>query len=445
MPFLFAEINYEKQVEIVVKNPKSYEGLWGIRTEILDLFEQCEKEIHPLFNRIRDIRAFNQYKVLNAMQNNRLSDTDFTWNSGYGYNEKGRETLEKIYADVFHTEDALVRPIIVNGTHALSLCLTGILRPGDEMLSATGAPYDTVRTLIGISGDQTSSLMEIGIRYSQIDMASSGDFDYEALSKALETHPKVVYVQRSTGYDWRKALTIAEMKEFASFVKAKSPDSILMVDNCYGEFLEKEEPTDVGFDLAAGSLIKNPGGGLALTGGYIAGKADLIQLISHKMTSPGIGKECGLSFGMNRHFFQGFFMAPHVVAEALKGALLCAAIFEKLGFEVFPKLSDKRSDIIQAVRLNNREAVLRFCEAIQEASPVDAHVRPIPWDMPGYETPVIMAAGTFIQGSSIEMSADSPLVPPYIVYFQGGLTYDHARIGLMKAVSKLLENKHLSL
>lgn len=421
------------------------EKLFGIGEDVLKFVKLCEKEIRGHFERLADTRAFNQYKVLNAMQKNRLSDSDFTWNSGYGYNERGRETLEKIYSDVFGTDDAIVRPIIVNGTHALSLCLTGILRPGDEMLSVTGAPYDTIRTLIGISGDGISTLKEIGIEYSQVDLTQSGDFDYKGILDALESNPKIVYVQRSTGYDWRKAISISKMKDLCSFIRQNSPDSILMVDNCYGEFLEREEPTNIGFDLAAGSLIKNPGGGLAMTGGYIVGRKELIELISHKMTSPGIGKECGLSFGMNRHFFQGLFMAPHTVTEALKGSLLCACMFDKLGFETYPSLSDERSDIIQAIKLNTKEAVVCFCEAIQESSPVDSYVRPIPWDMPGYESPVIMAAGTFVQGSSIELSADSPLTPPYIAYFQGGLTYDHARIGLMKALQKLIENNFLSI
>lgn len=421
------------------------ETLFGIGENVLNFVKKCEKEIKSNFEMLADTRAYNQYKVLLAMQENRLSDTDFTWNSGYGYNEKGRDTLERIYSDVFRTEDSLVRPIIVNGTHAISLCLTGTLRPGDQMLSVTGLPYDTIRTLIGINGSQPSTLSEIGIEYKQVDLTPGGEFDYDAIQKALESNPKMIYVQRSTGYDWRKAISINKMKALSDFVRLKVPEAILMVDNCYGEFLEKKEPTEIGFDLAAGSLIKNPGGGLAMTGGYIVGKSKLIELISHKMTSPGIGKECGLSFGMNRHFFQGLFMAPHTVTEALKGALLCACMFEKLGFETYPGLSDERSDIIQAVKLNTKEAVICFCEAIQASSPVDSYVRPIPWDMPGYETQVIMAAGTFVQGSSIELSADSPLTPPYIAYFQGGLTYDHARIGLMKALQNLIEKGHLSI
>src|SRR6056297_1346173 len=421
------------------------ETLFGISKSVLKFVKQCEKEIQSQFEKLGDTRAYNQYKVLNAMQKNRLSDTDFNWNSGYGYNESGRDTLEKIYADVFGTEDAIVRPIIVNGTHAISLCLTGTLRPGDRLLSVTGPPYDTIRTLIGINGPKPSTLSEIGILYNQVELTESGDFDYDSISEALKSKPKMVYVQRSTGYEWRKAVSIDKMRVLAEFVKSRSDETILMVDNCYGEFLERIEPTEIGFDLAAGSLIKNPGGGLAMTGGYIAGKSNLIELISHKMTSPGIGKECGLSFGMNRHFFQGFFMAPHTVTEALKGALLCACIFDKLGFDTFPGLSDERIDIIQSVKLNSKEAVICFCEAIQASSPVDSHVRPIPWDMPGYETQVIMAAGTFIQGSSIELSADSSLTPPYIAYFQGGLTYDHARIGLMKALQNLVDQKYLSI
>ncbi len=421
------------------------ETFFDIDEMVLQFVKNCEKEIQCHFDAIGDIRAYNQYKVLNAMQKNHLSDTDFYWNSGYGYNEKGRDTLEKIYSDVFGTEDAIVRPIIVNGTHALSLCLTGTLRPGDSIISVTGLPYDTIRKLIGINDPGPSTLSEIGIHYKQVDLTPSGDFDYDSISEALKSKPKMVYVQRSTGYDWRKAISVDKMRVLAEFIKKRSNETILMVDNCYGEFLEMTEPTEIGFDLAAGSLIKNPGGGLAMTGGYIVGKSKLIDLISHKMTSPGIGKECGLSFGMNRHFFQGFFMAPHTVSEALKGALLCACIFEKLGFDTFPRLTDERSDIIQAIKFNSKEAVICFCEAIQASSPVDSHVRPIPWDMPGYETEVIMAAGTFVQGSSIELSADSPLTPPYIAYFQGGLTYDHARIGIMKALQSLINQKHLEI
>lgn len=424
---------------------KQDDYFFGIGSKVLELVKTSENAVSERFKALDDTRAFNQFKVLEAMQKNRLSDTDFTWNSGYGYNERGRETLERIYSDVFKTEDALVRPIIVNGTHALSLCLTGILRPGDLLLSASGAPYDTIRTLIGTDSNEASTLSEAGVRYGQVDLTKEGDFDYRTLGPLLEKEsPRLVYVQRSTGYDWRKAVDMEKMAVLADFVKRKAPDALLMVDNCYGEFLEKKEPTEVGFDLAAGSLIKNPGGGLALTGGYIVGKSACIDRISRRMTSPGIGKECGLSFGMNRHFFQGFFMAPHVVMEALKGALLCSEAFRRLGFEVHPGPEDLRSDIIQAIKLNTREAVICFCEAIQAASPVDAHVRPIPWDMPGYETPVIMAAGTFVQGASIELSADSPLTPPYIAYFQGGLTYDHAKIGLMKGLQNLLEQGHVS-
>ncbi|SKC73211.1 methionine gamma-lyase family protein [Maledivibacter halophilus] len=412
---------------------------FNLNEKITELVENAEDEIIQEFRKLNEVKSYNQFKVLKAMQDCRLSDTHFNWNTGYGYNDSGRETLEKVYSKVFNTEDAIVRPIIVNGTHALTLCLTGILRPGDEMISATGKPYDTLEEVIGIKNENKSSLKEFGVQYKQIEFLPSGLVDIKSLISNITDKTKMVYIQRSTGYGWRKALTIDGIKEIVDRVKEINKNIIIMVDNCYGEFLEAEEPTDVGVDIMAGSLIKNPGGGLALTGGYIVGKSKLIDLISYRMTSPGIGKECGLTFGLTRSMFQGLFIAPQVVTEALKGALLCARVFEKLGYEICPKFNDKRSDIIQAIKLGSPEKVIAFCEGIQAAAPVDSFVTPIPWDMPGYDSPVIMAAGAFVQGSSIELSADAPIKEPYIAYFQGGLTYEHAKFGVLKGLQSMEE------
>lgn len=416
-----------------------------IDEKIIEFVEKVEKEVIQEFEKLGDVRAYNQFKVLKAMQESNLSDNHFNWNTGYGYNDAGRETLEKVYSKVFNTEDAIVRPIIVNGTHALTLCLTGILRPGDELISATGKPYDTLEEVIGIRRENKSSLKDFGVEYKQIDFLTSGEVDIDTLIDSITDKTKMVYIQRSTGYGWRKALTIEGIKAIVDRVKSIDDNIIIMVDNCYGEFLEAEEPTDVGVDIMAGSLIKNPGGGLALTGGYIVGKQDLIDLISYRMTSPGIGKECGLTFGLTRNMFQGLFIAPQVVTEALKGALLCAKVFESLGYEVCPRFSDKRSDIIQAIKLGSPESVIAFCEGIQAAAPVDSYVTPVPWDMPGYDSPVIMAAGAFVQGSSIELSADAPIKEPYIAYFQGGLTYEHAKFGVLKGMQSMYEKELLTI
>ncbi len=414
-------------------------NIFNIEEGIVEIVEAMEDEIIKEFKKLDGAKSYNQFKVLKAMQDCRLSDTHFNWNTGYGYNDAGRETLEKVYSMVFNAEDAIVRPIIVNGTHALTLCLTGVLRPGDEIISATGKPYDTLEEVIGIRNENGSSLKDFGVRYKQIDFLDNGQVDFEGLVNSITDKTKMVYIQRSTGYGWRKALTIKGIKEIIDRVKSINRDIIVMVDNCYGEFLESEEPTDVGADIMAGSLIKNPGGGLALTGGYIVGKRELIDLISYRMTSPGIGKECGLTFGLTRNMFQGLFIAPHVVTEALKGALLCAKVFENLGYEVCPKYDDDRSDIIQAIKLNSPEKVIAFCEGIQSAAPVDSYVTPVPWDMPGYDSPVIMAAGAFVQGSSIELSADAPIKEPYIAYFQGGLTYEHAKFGVLKGLQSMYD------
>lgn len=412
---------------------------FGISEQILHIIGVAEKEVKDIFLGLDYIMEYNQYKVLHAFQKNRISDMHFGWNTGYGYNDIGREALEKVYSNIFGTDSALVRPIIVNGTHALTLTLTGILRPGDELIYCTGNPYDTLEEVIGIREEGKGSLKEFGIQYKQIELKSDGSIDLEALRAAISPKTKMACVQRATGYSWRKAITIEEIQEWTTFVKSIRPDIICMADNCYGEFLETKEPTEVGVDVAAGSLIKNPGGGLALTGGYIVGRSDLIESISYRMTSPGIGSECGLTFGQTRTMLQGLFMAPKTVNGAIKGAVLCSKVFQNLGFEVCPKPEEKRSDIIESVKLENPEAVIAFCEGIQAAAPIDSHVKPIPWEMPGYEDPVIMAAGAFIQGSSIELSADAPIRPPYIVYFQGGLTYEHSKFGVIKALQALYD------
>ena len=410
-----------------------------IDPRVLELTEAAEKETAEDFKVLDDIMTYNQYKILDAFQKNRLSDMHFGWNTGYGYDDAGRDAIEKVYADIFHTDKALVRPTIVNGTHALAITLLGILRPGDELIYCTGGPYDTLEEVIGIRGEGNGSLKDYGISYKQVELLPDGSIDLNGIAEAITDKTRMVTVQRATGYGWRKAITIDEIARWAEFVENLNPDIIKMTDNCYGEFLDIKEPTDVGVDVIAGSLIKNPGGGLALTGGYVCGRADLIDKIQYRMTCPGIGGECGLTFGQTRAMFQGLFQAPKVVNGAVKGALLCGKAYEKLGFEVCPKPEDKRSDIIQAVRLKTPEAVEAFCQAIQAAAPVDSHVSPIPWDMPGYESQVIMAAGAFVQGSSIELSADAPMREPYNVYFQGGLTYEHSKFGVIKSLDTLLK------
>lgn len=406
---------------------------YGLDDETFELSNEVMEDIKEQFDKIKEIREYNQYKVLRAMQRANLSDNHFNWTTGYGYNDIGREKIEEIYADVFGAEDALVRPIIVNGTHALSLCIQGIVRPGDEILSITEKPYDTLQGVIGIR-EEKGSLKEFGVTYQDVDFLPDGNIDLETVKKKINERTKLVMIQRSKGYSWRKSLSIDDIKEAIEVVKSVNKDLIVMVDNCYGEFLDTKEPTEVGADIMAGSLIKNPGGGLALTGGYIAGRKDLVEMISYRLTTPGIGKECGLTFGTTRNVLQGFFMAPYITSQAVMGAIYCARMFEKLGYEVLPKYNDLRSDIIQVVRLKNAEEVIAFCQGVQAAAPVDSYVKPEPWAMPGYEDEVIMAAGAFIQGSSIELSADAPIRPPYNVYFQGGLTFDHSKMGTLKAV-----------
>lgn len=417
----------------------------GVSEDVLKLVVSVEEDTRALNGEIDSKASYNQIKILKSMQTHRLSDLHFSWHTGYGYDDPGRETVEKIYATVFDAEAALVRPLIVNGTHALTLCLQGVLRPGDLLLSVTGKPYDTLDQVIGLSdqgeGKGQGSLAEFGIRYSQIELLPDGRLDQnEILKQVLEKKPKMVYFQRSSGYSWRRSLTVQEMGSLFEAVKAADSEVVIMVDNCYGEFIDVLEPTSVGADLMAGSLIKNPGGGLALSGGYIVGRQDLVTLVSYRMTTPGIGGECGLTFGQNRTILQGLFMAPTVVAAALKGAVFCARLYEGLGFEVNPKWNAGRSDIIQAVRLGSPERVISFCRGIQSAAPVDAHVVPVPWAMPGYTSEVIMAAGAFVQGSSIELSADAPIRPPYDVFFQGGLTFAHAQYGAVRSLLAMVED-----
>ena len=412
---------------------------FGISDKILELADKTENELMQRFLDIDRMAQHNQLKVLKAMQECSLADIHFQWNTGYGYNDIGRDKIEEIYSKIFNTEDSIVRPQIVSGTHALTLMLTGILRPGDTMLSITGKPYDTLEEVIGINGPNGSSLKEFGIEYAQVDLNDDGRFNLSEISKSIEkVKPKIAYIQRSGGYSFRRALTIDEIKEAIEVIKSFSSDIIIAVDNCYGEFLDYHEPTDVGADIIAGSLIKNPGGGLALTGGYITGKSNLVELVSYRLTSPGIGKETGLTFGQNRTVLQGLFIAPHTVSGALKGAIFCAKIFENLGYEVSPKSNDQRSDIIQAIKLGSENAVVGFCQGVQNAAPVDSFVSLVPWDMPGYDSKVIMAAGAFVQGSSIELSADAPIKPPYVAYFQGGLTYTHSKLGVLMGLSKIL-------
>ena len=414
---------------------------FGISDKVIELAIQAEKQAELVFQKIDEIKEINQYKVIKAMQDNKLSDSHFNGTTGYGYDDRGREVLDSVYAQVFKAEDALVRHHIVSGTQALSLCLFGILRPGDRVTAVTGKPYDTLEEVIGIRGENCGSLKEFGVVYEQVDLLSGGKLDISSIKQALAKKTRLVMVQRSRGYSWRDALTISDIESIVKAVREVNSEAIIMVDNCYGEFVEEREPLEVGADIIAGSLIKNPGGGLALTGGYIAGKANLVEQAAYRLTSPGLGKEVGASLGNNRLMFQGLFMAPHVVAESIKGAVFCAALMQLLGYETLPAIDAKRSDIIQAVKFNNPESLIAFCQGIQKGSPVDAYVTPQPWDMPGYDSQVIMAAGAFVQGSSIELSADAPIKPPYIAYMQGGLVYEHVKLGNMIAVQKLLDNK----
>ena len=406
------------------------DALYSYATDVLD-------ELKIRFDEIDKVAEINQMKVLKALQKNQVSEACMLGTTGYGYNDLGRDTLEAVYADVFHTEDALVRPQITCGTHALALALMSNLRPGDELLSPVGKPYDTLEEVIGIR-DSKGSLKEYGISYKQVDLLKDGTFDYENISKAINEKTRLVTIQRSKGYQTRPSFGVKEIGELIAFVKKIKPDVICMVDNCYGEFVETIEPSDVGADMVVGSLIKNPGGGLAPIGGYIAGKRECVENAAYRLTSPGLGKEVGASLGILKDFYQGFFLAPTIVANAEKGAIFAASLYEKLGYNVIPSAKEERHDIIQAITFGCAEAVIAFCQGIQSASPVDSHLYAEPWDMPGYDSKVIMAAGAFVSGSSIELSADAPIKPPYAVYFQGGLTWPHAKYGIMKSFQSLV-------
>ena len=415
-----------------------YEQL-GISEEVWAYGQKIEEGLRDRFRGFDETAEYNQLKVIRAMQENRVSEACFNYMSGYGYNDMGRDTLEGVYASTFHTEAALVRPQITCGTHALALALSANLRPGDELLSPVGKPYDTLEEVIGIRPSR-GSLAEYGITYRQVELLEDGYFDYPAIEEALNDRTKLVTIQRSKGYQTRPSYSVEKIGELIAFIKARRPDVICMVDNCYGEFVERIEPSDVGADLIVGSLIKNPGGGLAPIGGYIAGRADLIENCAVRLTSPGLGKEVGASLGVMQSFYQGFFLAPTVVCGALKGAVFAAGVYENLGFPVVPDGSESRHDIIQAVTLGSPEGVIAFCKGIQAAAPVDSYVTPEPWAMPGYDSDVIMAAGAFVQGSSIELSADGPIKPPYAVYFQGGLTWNHAKLGILKSLQSLIDD-----
>ena len=412
----------------------------GISREVYDFGEKILDELKDRFDKYDKTAEYNQLKVLNAMQKCKVSESCFMPSSGYGYNDLGRDTLEKVYATVFGTEDALVRPQITCGTHALSIALSSQLRPGDEMLSISGKPYDTLEEVIGIR-DSIGSLKEYKITYSQVDLLEDGSFDYEKIKQSIKGSTKLIAIQRSKGYRTRPTLSVDAIKEAIAFVKKINSKLIVMVDNCYGEFVEKKEPSDYGADMVVGSLIKNPGGGLAPIGGYICGSRECIERAAYRLTSPGLGKEVGATLDINRTLFQGLFLAPSVTNAALKGATFAANIYERLGFDVVPNGSETRHDIIQAVTLKSPEAVKAFCNGIQSAAPVDSYLMAEPWDMPGYDCDVIMAAGAFISGSSIELSADAPMKPPYAVYFQGGLTWHHAKIGILKSLQALVDGK----
>ena len=416
---------------------KQYEQ-FGITPETYAFGEAVLASLQERFKKIDDIAEYNQMKVIHAMQQCRVSEACLLGTTGYGYNDTGRDTLEKVYAAVFHTEDALVRPQITCGTHALALALMSNLRPGDELLSPVGKPYDTLEEVIGIRPSK-GSLKEYGISYRQVDLLADGSFDYEGIRAAIGPKTRLITIQRSRGYQTRPVLSVERIGELIHFIRQIKPDVICMVDNCYGEFVETTEPTDAGADMVVGSLIKNPGGGLAPVGGYIAGRKEYVENAAYRLTSPGLGKEVGASLGILPSFYQGLFMAPIITAAALKGAVFAANVYEKAGFPVFPDSTQERYDIIQAVTFGSPEGVIAFCEGIQAAASVDSYVIPEPWDMPGYDSQVIMAAGAFVSGSSIELSADGPIKPPYTVYFQGGLSFPHAKLGILKTLQNLTD------
>lgn len=416
----------------------------GICDDVYDYCDNIIKSLHDRFEEIDKNAEYNQMKVIKAMQDNKVAEMHLSGTTGYGYNDDGRDTLEKVYSDIFKTEDALVRPQIICGTHALNVALSSNLRPGDELLSPVGKPYDTMDEIIGIRPSK-GSLAEYGITYAQVDLLPDGGFDYEGIKNAINERTKLVTIQRSKGYASRPTLSVERIGELIGFIKGIKPDVICMVDNCYGEFVERIEPSEVGADMIVGSLIKNPGGGLAPCGGYIAGKKECVEQAAYRLSSPGLGKEVGATLGVNQSFYQGLFLSPVVVAGALKGAIFAANVYEKAGFVVRPDGSEPRYDIIQAVELGSADGLLAFCKGIQAAAPVDSFVTPEPWPMPGYDSDVIMAAGAFVQGSSIELSADGPLKEPYSVFFQGGLTWYHAKLGIMMSVQKMFEKDLIKL
>jgi len=401
--------------------------------------ERAEQVIEGKVKEIDRIADLNQWKVIRAFQNHKVSDYHFAGSTGYGYNDRGREVLDLVYAEAFGAEAALVRPHFVSGTHTIGTALFGVLRPGDELLMITGTPYDTLHKVIGKPGDGKGSLQDWGIGYGEVALLEDGSPDYESIRSRINANTKVIGIQRSRGYSWRPSFAIGQIGEMVRFVKELKSDVIVFVDNCYGEFTELQEPTQVGVDLMAGSLIKNPGGGIAATGGYIAGKSEYVELASYRLTAPGIGGEVGAMLGTTRSIYQGLFLAPHLVGQAVKGSVFAAAVFEQLGFVTHPHWNDPRTDLIQAIRFTSDKHLIAFVQGIQQAAAVDSHVVPEPWDMPGYEHPVIMAAGTFIQGGSLELSADAPIREPYIAYMQGGLTYSHCKLGVLTALQNMID------
>lgn len=420
-----------------MKMESMYEQL-GVSAAVYEYGERIIAELRDRFDAIDQTAEYNQAKVLSAMQKNRVNATHFAATTGYGYNDDGRDNLERVYADVFHTEAALVRPQITCGTHALAVALSANLLPGDELLSPVGAPYDTLEEVIGIR-PSPCSLKEYGVSYRQVDLLPDGGFDYDGIRAAINEKTRLITIQRSKGYATRPSYSVEEIGKLIAFCKECKPDVLCMVDNCYGEFVETREPTNVGADMVVGSLIKNLGGGLAPTGGYVCGRKECIERCAYRLSAPGLGREVGANLGLLTSFYQGLFLAPTVVSSAVRGAVFAAACYEKLGFRVVPGSGETRRDIIQAVELGSREAMVAFCKGIQSAAPVDSYVTPEPWAMPGYESEVIMAAGAFVQGASIELSADGPIRPPYAVYFQGGLTWFHAKLGILMSIQKLLD------
>lgn len=416
----------------------------GICKEVYDYGGKILEELKERFEKIDEIAEYNQMKVIKAMQKNKVDATHFMASTGYGYNDEGRDNLERVYADCFHTEAALVRPQITCGTHALAVALSANLRPGDELLSPVGRPYDTLEEVIGIR-PSIGSLKEYGVSYRQVDLKEDGSFDFDGIREALNEKTKLVTIQRSKGYQTRETFSVEKIGKLIKFIKEIKPDVICMVDNCYGEFVETIEPSDVGADMIVGSLIKNPGGGLASSGGYICGKKECVEQCAYRLSAPGLGQEVGANFGIMQSLYQGFFLSPTVVAGAVKGAIFAANVYEKLGFKVVPNGTESRHDIIQAVELGSAERMIAFCEGIQAAAPVDSFITPVPSEMPGYDSDVIMAAGAFIQGSSIELSADGPIRDPYAVYFQGGLTWYHAKLGILMSLQKLYEKNLVDL